>query len=273
METFLQEKVPQILNALAETAQLIFDRGWAEGTAGNISINVTDLFKNAELTELVKFSRQIELPNLYPALTDKYFLITLANSRMRDLSNNPVQNITLIKILSNQNKCVCYFNKQSYAENRKPSSELSTHLGIHNLSLKDGRSANVVIHTHATELIVLTHNPKFKNAEVINKLLWSMHPEVKVFIPRGLGFVPYTVPGSRAIAEKTIEAISNHDLVIWEKHGIFAIGNSLDQAIDTIEIACKAVKIYLSCLNAGFQPEGITEHDIRALADFFNVPR
>ena len=81
----------------------------------------------------------------------------------------------------------------------------------------------------------------------------------------------YKLPGSEAIAEETIKTIRNHNIVIWEKHGIFAIGNSLDKTYDNIEIACKAAKIYFLCVNAGFQPEGLTDNDINELANHFDV--
>jgi rhamnulose-1-phosphate aldolase len=271
MNEIITEKAAPLLHSLSNVAQLIFNRGWAEGTAGNISINVTGLFKDSDFSSLDQFSRKIKFNKTYPSLANRYFLITLSGSRVRDIAKNSWPELTLIKILSNGNECECYFEETAFYQNKRPSSELPTHLAIHNLPLQGDRTANAIIHAHVTELIALTHIPEFKNADVINKLLWSLHPEVKVFIPKGVGFIPYALPGTETIAEKTIKAFHDHDLVIWEKHGVFALGHSLDQTCDTIEIAAKAAQIYFLCLQAGFQPQGLSENDIRELADTLNA--
>ena len=100
-----------------------------------------------------------------------------------------------------------------------------------------------------------------------------MHPETMVFIPKGAGFVPYILPGTQAIADVTIKMFKKHDIVVWEKHGIFAIGKNIVDTFDNIDIACKSAKIWFQCKSAGFEPEGMTDDqldELRELVKKFN---
>jgi rhamnulose-1-phosphate aldolase len=96
-----------------------------------------------------------------------------------------------------------------------------------------------------------------------------MHPEAMTFIPKGIGFVPYTVPGSVEIAKKTLQEFEKHEVVLWEKHGVFAIGNGVFEAFDNIDIVSKSAKIWFMCKQAGFQPEGLTDDQLKELMNTF----
>jgi rhamnulose-1-phosphate aldolase len=138
-----------------------------------------------------------------------------------------------------------------------PTSELPAHLAIHGMLLERKPQHTTVIHTHATELIALTHIKEFTSSEKINKLLWAMHPETAMFVPEGTGFVPYSVPGTQEIAEATVKELENHPMVIWEKHGVFATGHSVTEAFDIIDIMSKSAKIFFMVKQSGFEPEGL----------------
>jgi rhamnulose-1-phosphate aldolase len=141
-------------------------------------------------------------------------------------------------------------------------------LGIHQLIAKRGSNEKVILHTHASELVALTQHPAIKDADTINRILWGMHPETAVFIPKGIGFVPYIMPGSEEIAIRTLAELANFDIVLWEKHGVFAIGQNVLDCFDNIDIACKSAHIYLTCKAAGFEPEGLKDAQLEALRNY-----
>ena len=78
----------------------------------------------------------------------------------------------------------------------------------------------------------MTHCPKFLEKDVATNLLWSMIPETKAFCPRGLGIIPYKLPSSVELAEATIKELQDYDVVMWEKHGVFAVDCDAMQAFD-----------------------------------------
>ena len=104
------------------------------------------------------------------------------------------------------------------------------------------------------------------DGKAVDRVLWSMHPEVKVFLPEGIGFAPYRVPGSEDLADVTLAALADHRLALWAKHGCVAVGRNLLAAFDLIDVANKGAELYLLCKSAGVEPEGLSEDELKALA-------
>ena len=120
----------------------------------------------------------------------------------------------------------------------------------------------------------MTHAKKFLEKDVATRLLWSMIPETKAFCPRGLGMVPYMLPSSVELADATIRAIDDdYDVVMWEKHGVFAVDVSIMDAFDQVDVLNKAAQIYISARNMGFEPAGMTEEQMKELSDVFGLPK
>jgi rhamnulose-1-phosphate aldolase len=109
--------------------------------------------------------------------------------------------------------------------------------------------------------------------DVATKLLWSMIPETKAFCPRGLGIVPYKLAGSVELADATIAELADYDVVMWEKHGVFAVDNDVMQAFDQIDVLNKSALIYIAAKNMGFEPEGMCEEQMREMSVAFNLPK
>jgi len=258
----LEKKVLQV----AEIAQYLWQNGWAERNAGNISVNVNDLIAENEFGDLSEYP-VFQLNKTYIELAGKYFFVTGTGKRMRDLARAPMKNAIIIRMADDGNSYTMISRFKSDTYQFRPTSELPTHLGIHQLVAQRGSKEKVIIHTHANELVALTHNQEFKSAEAINNLLWGMHPETMVFVPKGIGFVPYILPGSEDIAVETIRNLEHHDIVLWEKHGVFAIGESVFDTFDNIDIICKSAKIYFMCRGAGFVPEGLNTDQLNELKE------
>ncbi len=239
-----------ILDDIAEVAGLLDARGWAEKNAGNISL---DLTKDLP----IEFNEEewVSLPKSYPELSNHSFYITATGSRMRQLAKAPLAHALIIRL----NKEGTAYTVLYRGKGCRPTSELPSHLGIHQLLKRNGSESKVVLHAHATELIALTQYTPLKTSESINQIIWQMHPETLMFVPKGIGFVPYTLPGTEEIAQKTLQELQNHDIVLWEKHGVFAVGSHIQDAFDSIDIVCKSAKIWMMCRSAGFTPEGFTE--------------
>lgn len=251
-----------LIREISEVAGYLWQRGWAERNAGNISVHITEM-KEQKIEDLSLY-QFFNLPMPYPKLAGTYFLVTGTGKRMRDLARKPMKNALIIKLNGDASGYWIITSKE-FADSPLPTSELPTHLGIHHMIAERGSEEKVVLHTHATELIALTHDKKICNQNALNRLLWSMHPETIVFVPKGVGFVPYTLPGSVNIAAKTIKALQNHNVAIWEKHGVFAIGNNVSDTFDVIDILAKSAKIYFMCRSANIIPDGLTDDQLDEL--------
>jgi rhamnulose-1-phosphate aldolase len=271
MKTFLRNNkaLKSVVRETSEIAGYLWQRGWAERNASNISINITEIFQQ-DISESNAFPFYT-LPVSCPKLSGSCFVVTGTGKRMRDLAHKPIKNLLILKL--NEDASGYWILSQKIDdENLMPTSELPTHLSIHQMIAERGSTEKVVMHTHAHELVTLTHAKEFCDENVLNKLLWSMHPETVIFVPKGVGFVPYILPGSVEVAEETLKALQNHDVALWEKHGVFAIGKSVADTFDIIDILAKSARIFFLCQSANIVPESFTEDqlaELRKLAENF----
>lgn len=250
-----------LFTEVKQIAGYLWERGWAEKNAGNFSVRLSA--KIAPSKEKVHL-----LTEPFPSLANQIFLISAKGSLMRNMAKKPKQNTLFIQ-LDGKGKSYQIIHPTEYTHDQQPTSELITHLAIHNQLVKSNAVERVVMHTHVTELIALTHIPEFCNEEALNNLLWSMHPETIMFVPKGVGFVPFEFPGSASIAHLTIEKLKNHPVVLWEKHGAFSVGSSLEACFDVLDILAKSARIYFmvrQSLPKG-APVGLTQEQLDGLKE------
>jgi rhamnulose-1-phosphate aldolase len=154
-----------------------------------------------------------------------------------------------------------------------PTSELPAHLSMHNYLIGSGSAYKAAVHTHPIDLVAMTHNPRFLEKDVLTRLLWSMIPETRAFCPKGLGIVRYELPSSVELANATVAQLAEYDVVIWEKHGICAVGENIMEAFDMIDTLSKSAQIYLTAKSMGFEPAGMSDAQMDELRVAFNLPK
>ena len=188
--------------------------------------------------------------------------------RMRDLARGPMDIGSVIRFLDD---CACYV---IIADNPvRPTSELPSHLSVHNWLIGSGSNYKATVHTHPIELIAMSHTKKFLEKDVLTNLLWSMIPETKAFCPKGLGIIPYKLPSSVELADATLKELADYDVVMWEKHGVFAIGEDAMTAFDQIDVLTKSAQIYINAKCMGFEPDGMTQEQMKEMTVAFNLPK
>lgn len=252
---------------VAETAGYLWQKGWAERNGGNITINITEHVDD-EIRQLPPISDVMPIGVTLPCLRGCYFYCKGTNRRMRDLSRRPMDNGAVIRILDDCASYVIIADRPVL-----PTSELPSHLSVHNYLLSVGSPYRASLHTHPIELVAMSHNRRFLEKDVATELLWSMIPETKAFCPRGLGIVPYQLPGSVELAEATIRELSDYDVVMWEKHGVFAVDTDITAAFDQVDVLNKSALIYMAARNMGFEPEGMSREQMRGLTEAFGLPK
>jgi rhamnulose-1-phosphate aldolase len=193
-----------------------------------------------------------------------FLLVTGANTRMRDGANQPFNNMCIIRF-TNDGKGYHIINNDVFNSNLIPTSELPTHLAIHQLLKKQGGIQKVVLHTHPGELIALTLIPGFNDESRLNKILFSVQPEAVIANPKGVGLVQYILPGTEQIAEKTVASLQNHPIILWGKHGCIVAGKNVQEAFDLIDVINKSAQLFFLCREAGYTPQGLSEREIEEL--------
>ena len=251
---------------VALVAGFLWERRWAVKNGGNISVDITGEI-NIHTNELNQFPYK-PLEHAYPDLAQMFLLVTGAGTRMRDVANQPFDNMCIIRF-SNDGTGYHIINGDVFNSRLIPTSELPTHLAIHQLLKKQGGIQKAVLHTHPDELIALTLIPGFCDESRLNKMLFSVQPETVIANPDGVGLVQYILPGTEQLAEKTVASFQHHHIIIWGKHGSIAVGKDVLEAFDLIDVVNKSAQLIFLCREAGYTPQGLTEQQVEELKKKF----
>ncbi|MDH7516585.1 MAG: class II aldolase/adducin family protein, partial [Bacteroidota bacterium] len=252
------------LRDIAEAAACIVDRAWGEASAGNISVRLPTVPVPRQ------HAKSVPLQVPFPMLGGAVFLVTATGTRMRDIATDPARYTLALRVSKRGDAyAAAPVGGTGYAP---PTSELAVHLAVHAHLAARGRRERAVVHAHATEVIAITHNPAYcagkqhddrtamgtesgKSGSSIHpmspagpnpltNLVWSMHPEAALLIPRGVAVAPYARTGTQALADATVRALEDTAVVVWEKHGILAVGDDCMRAFDLIDVVAKALRVY-----------------------------
>ena len=258
----LDPKLKQVIADAAATGAYLWSKGWAEKNAGNLSADVTEWVRVKP--GRLKASAFRAHPHLPPGLLGRAFLVTGTGTRFRDIERDPKGCLCILRVLEDPPGFHLLWGGER--EGFKPTSELPSHLQMHACLRRTGSRDRVVLHTHPNELIALTHLPETGGEEALNYALWGMIPEAKIYVPRGIGWVPYRLTASESLAEETVKALERrHKVVMWEKHGALAVGEGPLEAFDLIDAMNKAATLYLLCKNTGVPPRGLTREQIHEI--------
>ncbi len=257
------------LEDMREAARYLWERGWAEANGGNLSVDVGGWLP--EDAPFAGFGEWQSLPQAYPELAGRYYLVSGSGRRFRDFARKPEENACILRIAPDGRA----FRRQWGGCGDpafRPTSELPSHLAMHRFLRQRGQAETVILHTHPTELIALSHLADFRDAESLSRALWATMPEIKVCAPGGVGWAAYACPGSEELARATVEAFGqSRQAVLWEMHGLVATGRDVMSAFDLIDVLNKAAKLVLLIKMTGGMHRGIREAELDELARAFGV--
>ena len=204
---------------ISAVARILWERGWAESSAGNISVDITGSHKLPK--SRLRKNRFSRMDPSYPELKNSLFLVTGTGTRMRDIAERPLETLLLLSI---DEEGSGYYRIQDDCVRKDilPTSELLTHFALHNILRQRKSPARALLHAHPTELIALMHTPEGSDERKLNNVLYKMYPEASVVSPYGAALIPYDMTGSGELAAKTLMGFHSDCLILWEKHGCLA---------------------------------------------------
>lgn len=258
-----------LLAQATEASSYLWSKGWAERNGGNLSVDVTEIIRSAGV-------RPPDGPlqncaEAYPELAGRSFLVTGTGRRFRDLAKAAAPNVCILSMTAAGDGYRIIWGGDSGGPFR-PTSEFPSHLRVHEFLRESAAPQRVVLHTHPTELIALTHLAEYRSEAGLNRALWASHPEVKVVLPKGIAWTDYLVPGSEKLALATVAGFRRgRAVVMWPMHGCVAVGREIMEAFDLIDTLNKAAQIVLFVRAAGQQLEGLTPDNLAELAQTFKL--
>lgn len=240
------------IDSIAAAASRLDAKGWCEGAGGNLSLLV-DSWDS-------KTAEGGEFPMAWDAspLEGRMVAITRSGARLCDVSRAPEREIALLRVEKGKARLLWGLEGGG-----RPSSELAAHLMGHAARLAREREHRALAHMHATHLIAAGMLCPEDECS-FTRMLWSMCTEALMFLPDGVGILPWLPCGTDAMGRRTAEKLAEHHLVLWQNHGAFASGTSLEDALGRAEIADKAAELFL--LTRGADARTITRQQLKELA-------
>jgi|GEM_PF-6534203 len=257
----------EALQVIKYVAAHLSEERWAAGSGGNISIRIPIPPFINEITQYLTYKKTFLDHNPFPALVDHMLVVTASGSSMTVVASNPIKNIV-----------VCNFNNNnieifSSKENSLPTSEWKSHFSIHEMLVRENKKSHIVVHSHIPTLIAFSHHRSVRKIKTqqVNRILYSMLPELLISLPEGLGLIPFYLPGSEELAKETVEVFKTKTTALWINHGIIAHGDNSISLIERFTLLEAAVQIYLSAQQLSkSKPYLLKENTIKKLKEIFS---
>lgn len=248
--------------------------GFHERNGGNASYRLTwDDVSSLRPYFYVQPSSWVALESPVPALGGEFVLVTGSGVHLRNVASDVARATGVVELSAAGD---AWRLQWGLAGGGLPTSELGAHLSAHEVrtSVTNG-SCRVLYHAHPAALVALSALVP-ADARTLTRLLWGSFTESVVAIPQGVGALVWEVPGSSALARATTEALASFPACVWQLHGVFASGDSCDEAFGLVCALEKAADVYLRArtANAGRPdlPFSLDDAAIRATAQAYGLP-
>ncbi|MCR5603025.1 MAG: rhamnulose-1-phosphate aldolase [Lachnospiraceae bacterium] len=245
-----------------------YGMGWHECNGGNLSYRIRE--EEAEVVkESFKNREWKDIGTNVPGLCGEFFLITGSGKFFRNISLMPEDTLGIIEVDSTGSR---YRLVWGYVNGAVPTSELITHLMNHQVKKRvtEGRS-RVIYHAHPSDIIALSFILPLED-EVFTRELWGIMTECPIVFPKGIGVVPWLVPGSVELGKATAKLMEKYDAAVWAHHGMFATGEDFDHTFGLMHTIEKSAGILIRQMSAGREKLScITADQFRSLADRYGI--
>jgi ribulose-5-phosphate 4-epimerase/fuculose-1-phosphate aldolase len=132
--------------------------------------------------------------------------------------------------------CVLDLNMNKIEGEKKPSIESSIHCLVYN----NRKDVKAIIHTHQVYASTLA---------IIDMPIPALFDEQVRFLGKSIQIIPYAPSGTVFLQKNLLKFLkNNHNAYILKNHGVICFGDSIDRAIDNIELVEKCALTYLLAL-------------------------
>lgn len=254
--------------SLAEAGQCMSALGASEGAAGNISVCLN---AEVEIEARLPVCSPYTLPVAVPGLAGMTILVTGSGRRLRDLKHAPEQNIGAVIV--GADGIHGHLHTSPNCRFTRPTSEFNTHLAVYHDQMQRSPTDSLsLIHAQPVYLTYLSHIEDYQDEGYLNRQLLRWQPEAIINFPKGIGVLPFQVPGSNDLMLASVSALLDHELIIWCKHGIMVRSASgFDHGMDLIEYAETAARYEVINLALDDRANGLTPSELERIARAFGL--
>ena len=263
-----ETQIQKIMREMGEVGSMLHAMGAAEGAAGNISCG----FRVApDFAAEFPVQKVIDMPFAAPDMAGFGFLATGSGCRLRDILKFPKENVGAW-VVNPGGLTGTYYTAEGVTFTRL-TSEFNTHMAFHRGKiLASNIDINYIVHGHPPKTTFLSHLERYQNEKYLNEHLFHWEPETLFHVPTGIGMAQFRTPGTMELTEETLRALTNHEFVIWARHGaVSRSAKSFMHAFDMIEYIETAAQYEYFNLTIGEQSTGIPTPDMLTFAKIAGI--
>ncbi|GAA2180754.1 hypothetical protein GCM10009785_12930 [Brooklawnia cerclae] len=258
-----------ILDSMGKAGARLDHIGACEAGAGNISVSIRQT--PADLDDFFPEVSSIDLPVQVPGLAGWTFFVTGSGSRLREIGEDPTANVSVIIV--DDGGTTATWRTSPRRTFVRPTSEFNSHLGVHEDQVtRRGLDFQAVIHAQPPYLVQLSHIPALRNDEAFNRAVLRWEPETIVQLPGGIKVLGFMVPGSEELGLNNVEALRDHQIVLWSKHGLMVRSDDSPlAAVDKVEYVETGAMYEYRNLAIGGTGEGLLAEEGHRVVEAFGV--
>lgn len=258
----------ELLAAMGAAGARISEIDSSEAGAGNISVLIG---WEVDLGEHFPEAEPLTLPVPAPALAGHTLLVTGSGRRLRQIAADPLANVGAVSVGADGVSATLHHHPRRLFE--RLTSEFNSHLGVHEDQVaRRGIGFQAVVHAQPPHLTYLSHLADYRDTRTFNRRILRWEPETVVSLAAGVGVLPFLVPGSAEMMAANVAGLRDHEIVLWSKHGVMSRSDiSVTRAVDRVEYAETGARYEYMDLVAGGRGEGLSDDELRRVADEFGV--
>src|SRR5579871_6180077 len=257
-----------LMSLMGDAGQRMAEIEATEGAAGNISIYIG---WEVDPTPLFPLAEPFTLPTPVPELAGYGLLVTGSGRRLREILQEPTANLAFLKV--DQGGRTGVLHTAPDRRFQKPTTEFNSHLAVHrDQVVQRNLNFHAILHAQPLHLVYLSHITRYQDMTYMNRHVLRWQPEGVIYMPEGMGLLPFMLPGSPELMLGTMKAMREHRMALWCKHGVIVRSDtSLKQACDLIEYAETGARYEcLNLTNHGIA-EGLSAHELRMICDSMEI--
>ena len=183
---------PDYIYELCHVTYDMWNMGWDEYNGGNVSYRLTKEEASSIEADLAGTSytyydtnrNEVEVLDVPEHVQGEYLLITASGSHFRTLCLQPHEDTGIIQLTPKGYRVVAGFVTE-----KRPTSEIFMHILAHAARLKVDSNHRVVIHNHATNIVIYSLLDEV-TSESLTLDLWSVLTESIVVFHDGIAVLP-----------------------------------------------------------------------------------
>jgi rhamnulose-1-phosphate aldolase len=268
MNEYKNLTLDEVLMMIGEAGHHIANINASEGAAGNISVCLREPI---DVCSRFPVEEGMRLPQSVPELAGATLIVSGSGRRLREIQKEPTAHLACLVV--NEDGQTARKYTAHHHRFRQLTSEFNSHLAVHYDQMNALKTNfHAVIHAQPVNLTYLSHIPRYQDFKFMNSHLLRWQPETIVHIPEGIGYIPFRVPGSARLMKDTVQALQQHQIVIWGKHGVMARSeHSVKKAADCVDYVETAAVYELLNLHSGDRGEGMNLTEIREVCETFGI--